>query len=85
LDFARYNSIKGRDETPDKKLAESAETFKSLHASLLEELPIFLSFAGEFVEVIVHQFAIAQSGTISSFNLCSLVPGLDGGAWQACQ
>jgi dynamin-binding protein len=62
VDFARYNSLKGKDETPDKKLAESAETFQSLHASLLEELPVFMSLAGELVEAIIHQFSIAQSG-----------------------
>ena len=43
-------------------MAESAETFQSLHASLLEELPTFISLAGELVEAIIHQFSIAQSG-----------------------
>jgi hypothetical protein len=62
VDFARYNSLKAKDETADKKLIESAKTFQSLHESLLEELPIFLSLAGEFIEAIVHQFSNAQSG-----------------------
>jgi hypothetical protein len=62
IDFARYQALKAKDETPDKKLIESAKTFKSLHESLLEELPVFLSLAGEFIESIVHQFAIAQVG-----------------------
>jgi len=69
VDFARYTSLKAKDETPDKKLAESAETFQSLHTSLLEELPTFLSLVGEFVEVIIHQFSIAQSGMYSLFCL----------------
>lgn len=62
VDFARFNSLKAKDETPDKKLMESAKTFQSLHESLLEELPTFLSLAGEFIEAIVNQFATAQSG-----------------------
>ena len=62
MDFARYRALKAKDEIPDKKLIESAKTFQSLHESLLEELPVFLSLAGEFVEAIVNQFAIAQAG-----------------------
>ena len=54
--------MKAKDETPDKKLLESAMTFQSLHESLLEELPVFLSLACELVEAIVNQFSIAQSG-----------------------
>ena len=61
VDYARYTSLKAKDETPDKKLVESATTFESLHASLLEELPIFLSLTCEFIEAIVNQFSIAQS------------------------
>jgi len=61
--------MKAKDETPDKKLVESAKTFQSLHESLLEELPIFLSLVCEFVEAIVNQFAIAQS-----CNLCNIRP-----------
>jgi hypothetical protein len=57
-------ALKARDETPDKKLVESAKTFESLHESLLQELPIFLSLACEIVECIVNQFANAQSGKI---------------------
>jgi hypothetical protein len=62
VDFARYQAMKAKDEMPDKKLIESAKTFQSLHESLLEELPVFLSLAGEFIEIIVNQFAIAQAG-----------------------
>lgn len=61
VDFARYNALKLRDETPDKKLHESAQTFQSLHISLLEELPTFLSLTCEFVEAIVNQFSLAQA------------------------
>ena len=62
VDFARYTAMKAKDDTPDKKLVESAKTFQSLHESLLEELPIFLSLVCEFVEAVVNQFSIAQSG-----------------------
>jgi dynamin-binding protein len=64
VDFARYASMKAKDEVPDKKLVESAETFQALHASLLEELPVFLSLSCEFIEAIVHQFSIAQAGIL---------------------
>lgn len=66
VDFARYNSLKAKDDTPDKKLVESAKTFQSLHESLLEELPTFLSLAGEFIEAIVNQFSHAQSCMVST-------------------
>lgn len=61
MDFARYTAMKAKDETPDKKLVESAMTFQSLHESLLSELPIFLSLVCELVEAVVHQFTMAQS------------------------
>jgi hypothetical protein len=61
-------SLKSKDDTPDKKLVESAKTFKSLHESLLEELPIFLSLTGEFIEAIVNQFSLAQAGIIQLFQ-----------------
>jgi hypothetical protein len=67
VDFARYQAMKAKDEMPDKKLIESAKTFQSLHESLLEELPVFLSLAGEFIEIIVNQFAIAQAGIPLNF------------------
>lgn len=82
MDFARYTAMKAKDETPDKKLVESAMTFQSLHESLLQELPIFLSLVCELVEAVVHQFTIAQTG-ISSLCLrrliFSLVSSVDGG------
>jgi dynamin-binding protein len=61
VDFARYMAMKSKDETPDKKLVESAKTFQSLHESLLEELPVFLSLACEIVECVVNRFADAQA------------------------
>jgi hypothetical protein len=71
--------MKAKDETPDKKLIDSAMTFQSLHESLLEELPTFLSLACEFVEAIINQFVIAQSGKVSSYSInCSLVSSMDG-------
>jgi hypothetical protein len=72
--------MKAKDETPDKKLVESAKTFQSLHESLLEELPIFLSLVCEFVEAIVNQFAIAQSGNVLILLrlIYSLVSSMDG-------
>jgi hypothetical protein len=66
VDFARYTAMKAKEETPDKKLVESAMTFQSLHESLLQELPVFLSLVCELVEAVVHQFTIAQAG-ISRF------------------
>lgn len=51
---------------PDKKLQESAMTFQSLHESLLQDLPTFLSLTCEFVEAVVNQFVIAQAGNESS-------------------
>lgn len=65
VDFARYTAMKAKEETPDKKLVESAMTFQSLHESLLQELPIFLSLVCELVEAVVHQFTIAQAGILS--------------------
>ena len=62
VDFARFTTMKAKDDTPDKKLVESATTFQSLHESLLEELPVFLSLTCECVEAVVNQFSIAQSG-----------------------
>lgn len=62
IDFGRYHALKAKDEMPDKKLIDSANTFQSLHDSLLEELPVFLSLTCEFVEAIVNQFSIAQAG-----------------------
>jgi hypothetical protein len=86
MDFARYTAMKAKEETPDKKLVESAMTFQSLHESLLQELPVFLSLVCELVEAVVHQFTIAQAG-ISPIcaveaNL-SLVSSLDGGIVEA--
>jgi hypothetical protein len=79
VDYARYNALKAKDESPDKKLVESAKTFQSLHESLLEELPIFLSLTCEFVEAIVNQFSIAQSGIVLiEVTNCSVVSSMDG-------
>ena len=65
VDFARYTAMKAKDESPDKRLGESAMTFQSLHESLLQELPIFIFLVCELVEAVVHQFTIAQAGIIS--------------------
>jgi hypothetical protein len=86
MDFARYTAMKAKEETPDKKLVESAMTFQSLHESLLQELPVFLSLVCELVEAVVHQFTIAQAGISPvcavEANL-SLVSSLDGGIVEA--
>lgn len=50
-----------KGEVPDKQLQISSEQYISLNAHLLDELPVFLSLASTYFDIIVSEFARVQA------------------------
>jgi len=51
LDYDRCKDMESRNEKPEKLLKESAEAYLAINQQLVEELPIFLKFAKNALEV----------------------------------
>lgn len=50
------------NKIPDKQLLASTEAYVSLNAYLLDELPVFMSLANKYFQVILAEFAHIQAG-----------------------
>lgn len=62
IDYNRCHylvTVEGK--VPDKQLQASTEAYISLNAYLLDELPVFLSLADQYFEVILEEFSKIQS------------------------
>jgi hypothetical protein len=68
LDFERLQGLKARGEPIDKSLLESAEAYESLHAQLLEELPLFTTIMSEVMDSITVKIAELQKSVFEQIR-----------------
>ncbi|KAI9003213.1 hypothetical protein BC832DRAFT_593288 [Gaertneriomyces semiglobifer] len=61
LDYERCETLRARGEQPDKVIEESADAYVSLHAQLIEELPVFLDLTAKYVDVVCVFIADVQA------------------------
>lgn len=61
IDFDRVRHLISKGEVPDKQLQVSAEQYISLNAYLLDELPIFISLAQNYFDIILAEYTRVQS------------------------
>ncbi|KAL2911193.1 hypothetical protein HK105_209344 [Polyrhizophydium stewartii] len=60
LDFDRANAIRAKGDVVDKLLADSADTYQSINAQLIEELPKFQALVSAYVDEIMAQIVLIQ-------------------------
>ncbi|TPX34717.1 hypothetical protein SmJEL517_g02691 [Synchytrium microbalum] len=63
LDFNRVKEARTRGDPVDRALAESADTYTSMNAQLVEELPKFLSLVESMIDIIVVRIVTVQAQT----------------------
>jgi hypothetical protein len=61
IDYDRARHLMSKGEIPDKQLQISAEAYTSLNAHLLDELPLFLTLAGTYFDIIMDEFMRIQA------------------------
>ena len=56
LDYDRYRGLIARNEKVDDLLKTSVEVYESLHAELLDGLPVFLQLSQDLIFIILDEF-----------------------------
>ncbi|KAN0070008.1 hypothetical protein V8E54_011589 [Elaphomyces granulatus] len=60
IDYARFKSIKDRNDKPDKKTVEQGEQFVALNDALKDELPKLFSLTAKLMEACLNNFVKIQ-------------------------
>ncbi|KAF8472795.1 hypothetical protein BDZ91DRAFT_450278 [Kalaharituber pfeilii] len=68
VDYARYNAIKDKGTTPDKKTKELADAYLALNEALIDELPKLFSLTKKLVMVCLENFIDLQSQWNQTFS-----------------
>ncbi|KAI8983629.1 Dbl homology domain-containing protein [Pilobolus umbonatus] len=68
IDYDRAQHLSSKGDVIDKQLQLSVEAYISINAHLLEELPIFLSLADKYCDIIIDEFACIQTSYWHKFE-----------------
>ncbi|KAH6587028.1 hypothetical protein BASA50_000075 [Batrachochytrium salamandrivorans] len=68
LDYDRANSLRVKGDVVDKLLADSADTYTSINAQLIEELPLFMNLVISYVHEILVEIIMLQTNMYQSIR-----------------